>query len=72
MEGAFACDLVLAIGTTLGVYPAASVVPVAKRSGARVVIVNGDATEMDNRADAILRGRIGEILPRIVAGRDAV
>jgi NAD-dependent deacetylase len=69
--GALACELLLCIGTTLGVYPAASVVPDAKRSGARVVIVNGDATEMDDLADAILRGQISEILPRIVAGRSA-
>ncbi len=66
IEGARRCDLMLAVGTTLGVYPAANVVPVAKEAGARVVIVNGDETEMDFLADAILRGRIGEVLPRIV------
>lgn len=71
MAGALACDLLLSIGTTLGVYPAASVVPAAKGAGARVVIVNGEATEMDYLADGILRGPIGEILPRIVAGRSA-
>jgi NAD-dependent deacetylase len=65
--GALACDLMLAIGSTLAVYPAAGVVPLAKQNGARVVIVNGDATEMDFLADALLRGSIGEILPRLVA-----
>ncbi|MCE2391827.1 MAG: NAD-dependent deacylase [Proteobacteria bacterium] len=60
------CDLMLAIGSTLAVYPAAGVVPLAKQCGARVVIVNGDPTEMDALADAVLRGRIGELLPRIV------
>jgi NAD-dependent deacetylase len=59
-------DLMLAVGSTLGVYPIAAVVPIAKRSGARVVIVNGDPTEMDELADALIRGRIGEILPRLV------
>jgi NAD-dependent deacetylase len=60
------CDLMLAVGSTLGVYPAAGVVPLAKHCGARVVIVNGDPTEMDDLADAVLRGRIGEILPRLL------
>jgi len=61
------CDLMLAVGSTLGVYPIANVVPVAKQSGARVVIVNGSPTEMDDLADAVLRGSISEILPQIVA-----
>jgi len=54
-QAALACDLLLAIGTTLGVYPIASMVPVAKSAGARIVIVNGDPTEMDSLADAVLR-----------------
>jgi NAD-dependent deacetylase len=62
------CDLMLAIGTTLGVYPIAGVVPVAKQCGAKVVILNGEATEMDSLADAVLRGSISEVLPRILAG----
>src|SRR5215468_3128996 len=61
------CDLMLAIGTTLSVYPIAAVVPVAKRAGARVVIVNAEPTEMDEIADAVLRGSISEILPRLTA-----
>jgi NAD-dependent protein deacetylase/lipoamidase len=61
------CDLILAIGSTLAVYPVAGVVPVAKEAGARVVIVNAQPTEMDFLADAVLRGSIGTILPRLVA-----
>jgi len=61
------CDLMLAVGTTLAVYPIAGVVPVAKRAGARVVILNAEPTEMDGIADAVLRGSISEILPRLVA-----
>ncbi len=61
------CDLMLAIGTTLAVYPIAGVVPVAKQRGARVVILNAEPTEMDSLADAVLRGPIGELLPRLVA-----
>jgi NAD-dependent deacetylase len=61
------CDLLLAVGSTLSVYPIAGVVPVAKRAGARVVILNAEPTEMDEMADAVLRGSISEILPRLVA-----
>ena len=60
------CDLLLAVGSTLAVYPAAYCVPRAKKAGARVVIVNGGPTEMDGLADAVLHGQIGEILPRLV------
>jgi NAD-dependent deacetylase len=63
---ASSCDLILAIGTTLGVYPIAGVVPTAKQSGAKVVILNAEPTEMDFLADAVLRGSISELLPRIV------
>ena len=61
------CDLVLAVGSTLSVYPAAGVVPVAQRHGARVVIVNGEPTAMDHIADAVVRGSISEVLPPLVA-----
>ena len=59
------CDLMLAVGTKLSVYPIAGVVPVAKDSGARVVILNSEPTEMDNLADVILRASISEVLPRL-------
>ncbi|HEX9818198.1 MAG TPA: Sir2 family NAD-dependent protein deacetylase [Methylomirabilota bacterium] len=62
------CDLMLAIGTKLSVWPVAGVVPVAKEAGARVVILNAEPTDMDTLADAVLRGAIGEILPRLVSG----
>jgi len=61
------CDLMLAVGSTLSVYPVAGVVPAAKRAGARVVIVNAEPTEMDEIADAVLRGSISDILPRLVS-----
>ena len=60
------CDLLLAVGSTLSVFPIAGVVPVAKRTGARIVIVNAEPTEMDELADAVIRGPIGEILPVLV------
>jgi NAD-dependent deacetylase len=64
------CEVMLAVGTRLSVWPIAGVVPVAKDAGARVVILNAEPTEMDGLADAVLRGSIGEILPRLVAARD--
>jgi NAD-dependent deacetylase len=60
------CDLMLAVGSTLSVYPIAGVVPVAKRAGARVVIVNAEPTEMDALADVVVRGSISDLLPRLV------
>jgi NAD-dependent deacetylase len=65
-RAARACDLMLAVGTKLSVWPVAGVVPVAKESGARVVIVNAEPTEMDALADVVLRGSISEVLPRLV------
>jgi NAD-dependent deacetylase len=65
-QAARRCDFMLAVGTKLSVWPVAGVVPVARDAGARVVIVNAEPTEMDNLADAILRGAIGEILPRLL------
>lgn len=62
------CDLLLAVGSTLAVYPVAGVVPIARQSGARIAIVNGAETEMDHLAHAVLRGSISEILPRLVDG----
>jgi NAD-dependent deacetylase len=70
-RAARACDLLLAVGSTLSVFPAADVVPLAIAGGARVVIVNGSPTAMDSIADAVVRGRIGEVLPRLVAPLDA-
>jgi NAD-dependent deacetylase len=69
-SAARACDLLLAIGTTLAVYPVANMVPVAKRAGARIVIVNGERTEMDDLADVVLRGPISELLTAICSVDD--
>jgi NAD-dependent deacetylase len=66
MVAAERCDLLLAIGSTLQVYPVAGMVPVASRSGAAIVIVNAEPTQMDGLADVVLRGQIGEILPALV------
>jgi NAD-dependent protein deacetylase/lipoamidase len=62
-----ACDVLLAVGSTLSVYPAASCVPLAAAGGAHVAIINADATEMDHLAGAVLRGSISELLPAVLA-----
>ena len=62
------CDVLLAVGSTLSVFPAANCVPHAKANGARIVIVNGEPTAMDGIADVVLTGQISEILPRLIAG----
>jgi len=60
-------DLLLAVGSTLQVYPVAGMVPLAARAGARIVIVNAEPTPFDELADAVLRGPIGALLPAICA-----
>jgi NAD-dependent deacetylase len=67
---AAACDLFLAVGSTLAVYPAAGLVPVAVRRGAVVVIVNGGPTEMDALADVVVYGSISDVLSRLAEGLD--
>ncbi len=61
------CDLLLAVGSSLTVYPAAGLVPVARDSGALVVIVNAEPTPFDDLADAVVRGSISEVLPVLVS-----
>jgi NAD-dependent deacetylase len=65
-DAASRCDLLLAVGSTLGVFPAAGLVPLAVRHGAVVIIVNGGPTEMDELADVAVRGSISAILPALV------
>ena len=67
LAAAAACDLFLAVGTTLQVFPVANAVLRAHQAGAQVIIVNGEPTKMDHFADEVLRGSISEILPLIVA-----
>jgi NAD-dependent deacetylase len=66
MREAELCDLCLAVGSTLSVWPAAGVPLQAVRCGARLVIVNRGATDLDATADALLDGAAGEILPALV------
>lgn len=61
------CDLFMAVGTSLAVYPIAHTLPIAKQSGARVIVLNGEPTELDHLADVVLHASISEVLPLIVA-----
>jgi NAD-dependent deacetylase len=58
-------DLMLVIGTSLTVYPAAFLPQIARNSGAQVILINLDGVNKDNVADIVLRGRATEILPQI-------
>ncbi len=70
-RAAAACELFLAVGTSLRVHPAASLAVAAAEAGARLVVVNAEPTPYDGRADACLRQPIGEVLPLLVAGLSA-
>jgi len=64
------CDLLLAVGTSLGVFPIANMVPIAAHQGANIVIVNAEPTGFDDLASVIVRGSISDVLPIIVGGAD--
>jgi NAD-dependent deacetylase len=67
MRAVARADLLLAIGTSLQVYPVAGAVPAAVAAGIRVVIVNAEPTPFDEMVHAVLRRPIGEILPALCA-----
>jgi NAD-dependent deacetylase len=58
-EETLACDLFIVLGSSLVVYPAAGFPALAKRNGARLVIVNREPTELDPIADLVLHAEIG-------------
>jgi NAD-dependent deacetylase len=66
-ELTFACDLFLAIGSSLVVWPAAGFPLMAKRNGARLVIVNREPTEFDDIADLVVHLDIGTVLEPFIA-----
>jgi NAD-dependent deacetylase len=65
MRAAEEADLFLAVGSTLQVYPVAGAVPLAQRSGAKIVIINAEPTQFDDIADAVFRDSIGNVLPTL-------
>ena len=60
------CNVYMVVGTSGMVWPAAGLPTIAKRKGAKVIIINPETTEIDQRADLLIKGKSGEILPEIV------
>jgi NAD-dependent deacetylase len=65
------CEVLLAVGSTLSVWPIASMVPQARESGAHVIVVNGGPTAMDLSATVLVGGPIEAVLPELVEGLSA-
>lgn len=63
---ASASDVMLVVGSSLVVFPAAEVPLVALRAGAAVIVVNAEPTPLDPYAEVVIHGRSGEVLPEIV------
>jgi len=66
LQAAQSCDLLLTIGTSALVQPAASLPLLAQRNGAFVVEINPEPTPISLRVDESIRGRAGEVLPELV------
>ena len=66
MRAAAQADLFLSVGTSLQVYPIAGVVPLAREAGAKIVILNAEATPFDDIADAVFRDSISAVLPKLL------
>ncbi len=67
-EESVACDLFLAVGSSLVVYPAAAFPAIAKESRAALVIINREPTDLDDLADLVINAEIGPTLDAAVNG----
>ncbi|HEY4844236.1 MAG TPA: NAD-dependent deacylase [Candidatus Dormibacteraeota bacterium] len=63
---AMTADVVLIVGSSLQVYPAAGIPRLAREHGAELCIVNAEPTPFDDLAAAVIHGKAGEVLPRMV------
>ncbi|NHI92941.1 MAG: NAD-dependent deacylase [Candidatus Lokiarchaeota archaeon] len=59
-------DLMIVVGSSLVVYPIAEAPSIAKSNNAKLVIINLEPTPYDSQADVLIRGKLGEILPKIL------
>ncbi|HEY0830817.1 MAG TPA: NAD-dependent deacylase [Candidatus Dormibacteraeota bacterium] len=59
-------DVMLVVGSSLVVYPAADIPMLAARSGAQLIVINAEPTPFDELAAVVIRGKSGEVLPEIV------
>jgi NAD-dependent deacetylase len=64
---ATACDLMLVLGSSLSVFPAADIPVLAKHNGAQLVIINAEPTPMDHMADLVMRNGVGATMSGVVA-----
>jgi len=62
-----ACRVMLVVGTSGAVWPAAGLAELARRAGAMVVIVNPDTSEIDHQAQHLIRGTAARVLPELLA-----
>jgi NAD-dependent deacetylase len=67
-----AADVMLVVGSSLVVYPAAHVPMAAVEAGAALIVVNAEPTPIDRFAEVVIRGRSGEVLPELAALVSAV
>ena len=65
-QAARACELMLVVGTSGAVWPAAGLAALARRTGAKVAILNPDSSEIDDQAHWVLRGTAATLLPRLL------
>ena len=66
-HAAAAAEVLLVVGTSAVVYPAASLVTIARAAKARIIEINVEETPISGEVDCSLRGPAGEILPKLVA-----
>jgi NAD-dependent deacetylase len=65
-QAARTCELMLVVGTSGAVWPAAGLAAVARRAGAKVTMLNPDESEIDDQAHWVLRGTAATLLPRLL------
>ena len=70
-QAAQTCRVLLVVGTSGAVWPAAGLAQLARRSGARVIIVNPASSEIDDQAHTVLRGTAAQLLPVLLAPANA-
>lgn len=64
--GASQCDVILVVGTTAAVYPAAELPVIALRHGAKLIVIDVEPPLLANAADVVLEGKAEELLPELV------
>jgi NAD-dependent deacetylase len=59
-------DLMLIVGSSLVVFPAAQLPSIAKKNGAKIILINLEKTWFDDKAEIVIHGKAGDILPKVV------